>query len=80
MEFPKGWGAKKWKFPTHIMLLWREKNRQIKVMMILSCFLLMKLMLYVIQLSSVNDQVRQVRWTKIKESISLNFQETHLLL
>lgn len=80
MEFPRGWGAKKWEFPTHIMLLWREKNRQIKVMMILRCFLLMELMLYVIQLSSVNDQVRQVRWKKIEESISLNFQETHLLL
>ena len=49
-------------------------------MMILRCFLLMELMLYVIQLSSVNDQVRQVRWKKIEESISLNFQETHLLL
>ena len=64
----------------HIMLLWREKNRQIKVMMNLRCFHLMELMLYVIQLSSINDQVRQVRWEKIVESISLKFQETHLLL
>lgn len=49
-------------------------------MMNLRCFHLMELMLYVIQLSSINDQVRQVRWEKIVESISLKFQETHLLL
>ena len=49
-------------------------------MMILRCFLSRELMLYVIQLSSINDKVRQVWWKKIEESISLNFQETHLLL